>query len=558
MASSQNQQPGSDICVIGSGVLGLLALKNLREQGLDAIAFERHDYVGGTWHASTNTEQTSALAQTTANTSKHCCAITDFPMPDDYPVHPPQKDLEKYFESYAQQNDLVRHIEFSTSVDHVERDEEQGKWKVFTKKTDTGAEEVRTFSRVVVATGMLNAKHVPKVKGLEKFAGDTIHSRQFKDASKYQGKNIVVVGIGATGVDTTSFLVRAKANKVYLSHRGTVFLLPRRVKGKAFEHSMSRRIGMCVRAFGSFWPNGFGMLMTKALINMRNKEWPFLKELFGGRPVDGVLHRVPLFSEDLANNLANGSVKSVLGIQEVTGPKSLILTDGTVLDDIDAIVFCSGYGYDFSVVKGTGNPTDPAIAPDHHERIKATKFYHEEEKFARLYHGFLSEQFPESLAFLGHAIVMKPPFVLYDLFSMALASVWSGSYPIPSEKERRQDIDFHYDYIVNTLQRGPVPHLGARFRAVQTYEFLNQAAGTGVTDRLGCFTWEAWKLWWNDRKFYNLLMDGIDIPAAYRLFDTGRGRKPWAGAREHIIKMNQQSKELGEEWERENKNKKTN
>lgn len=305
-------------------------------------------------------------------------------------------------------------------------------------------------------------------------------------------------------------------------------------------------------------PNIFAGLMTKMMINIRDKEWPHLKEVFGTRPVDGVLHRVPLFSEHLADNLKDGTVKSVQGIKEVTGPKTITLTDGTVLEDVDAIIFCSGYGYDFSIVEGPGDPTDPAIAPDHHKRIEATKFYGEENKFARLFHGFISEQFPDSLAFLGHMIIMRPPFVLYDLTTMALASLWSGDYPMPSAEERRRDIDDHYDYVVKTLQRGPAPHPGFRWRAKPTYEFLNQAAGTGVTDRLGCFTWEAWKLWWNDRKFYNLLMDGTDVPAVYRLFETGRGRKPWPGARESIEKTNQEVKELGEQWERENKDKKTN
>lgn len=304
-------------------------------------------------------------------------------------------------------------------------------------------------------------------------------------------------------------------------------------------------------------PNIFAGLMTKMMINIRDKEWPHLKEVFGTRPVDGVLHRVPLFSEHLADNLKDGTVKSVQGIKEVTGPKTITLTDGTVLEDVDAIIFCSGYGYDFSIVQGPGDPTDPAIAPDHHKRIEATKFYGEESKFARLFHGFVSEQFPESLAFLGHMIIMRPPFVLYDLTTMALASLWSGDYPMPSAEERRKDIDDHYDYLVKTLQRGPAPHPGFRWRAKPTYEFLNQAAGTGVTDRLGCFTWEAWKLWWNDRKFYNLLMDGTDVPAVYRLFDTGRGRKPWPGARESIMKTNQEVKELGEQWKRENRDRKT-
>ncbi|KAF5711677.1 monooxygenase [Fusarium globosum] len=554
---AQNQELNSDICVVGAGPLGLLALKNLREQGLDAKAFERQEYVGGTWHASNNIEQTTALEYTTANTSKQCCSITDFPMPDDFPVHPPQKDLERYFESYAKQFGLYPHIRFSVSVDHIERDETRKAWRVFLKDVKTGVGEVRTFGRVVVATGMLNTRHLPHVKGLEKFSGDAIHARQFKDASKYQGKNVVVVGIGATGVDSTSFLVKAGTNKVYLSHRGTVFVLPRRVKGKAFEHTLSRRVSICVRTIGNIMPNIFAGLMTKMMINMRDKEWPHLKEVFGTRPVDGVLHRVPLFSEHLADNLKDGTVKSVQGIKEVTGPKTITLTDGTVLEDVDAIIFCSGYGYDFSIVKGPGDPTDPVIAPDHHKRIEATKFYGEESRFARLFHGFVSEQFPESLAFLGHMIIMRPPFVLYDLTTMALASLWSGDYPMPSAEERRRDIDDHYDYLIKTLQRGPAPHPGFRWRAKPTYEFLNQAAGTGVTDRLGCFTWEAWKLWWNDRKFYNLLMDGTDVPAVYRLFDTGRGRKPWPGARESIMKTNQEVKELGEQWKRENRDRET-
>lgn len=72
---------------------------------------------------------------------------------------------------------------------------------------------------------MLNAKNIPNVKDIDKFEGDVLHSRQFKDASKYKDKNVLVVGIGATGADTTSFLVKAGASKVYLSHRGQFYLV---------------------------------------------------------------------------------------------------------------------------------------------------------------------------------------------------------------------------------------------------------------------------------------------------------------------------------------------
>lgn len=110
-------------------------------------------------------------------------------------------------------------------MDHIERDEANGKWVVVTQDAKTGSKSSRSFDRVVVATGTLNTKKEPEIKGIEKFSGNAIHSRQFKDASKYAGKNVLVIGIGATGADSTSFLVKAGAAKVYVSHRSQYFLV---------------------------------------------------------------------------------------------------------------------------------------------------------------------------------------------------------------------------------------------------------------------------------------------------------------------------------------------
>ncbi|KAH7165957.1 flavin-binding monooxygenase-like-domain-containing protein [Dactylonectria macrodidyma] len=561
MATNVEEQLGSKVCVIGAGVIGLATTKNLLEQGLDVTTFERHEHIGGTWHVSDNGEQTTALEQTKLNTSKQTCSYSDFPFPEELPMHPLAIDVQKYLESYAEHFNLMPHIELSTEVDRVERDEEAKKWLVYTKNAETGFHSCRHFDRVAVATGILNTKHVPKVRGIELFAGDAIHSRQFKDASKYTGKNVLVVGIGATGADSTSFLVRAKAAKVYLSHRSQFLLLPRLVKGKAFDHTMSRRVGIIVRAMLGAFPRVCSQLMTKALMGLRSKEWPWLTEhpsFTVPRKMDGFPHRVPAFSDDLADNLRDGHIETVLGIEEVTGPRSVTLTDGRVLEDIDAIIFCSGYFYDFSLVRGTGNPTDPAIAPDHHKEIQKTRFYDPQDKFPRLYRGFLSEQYPESLAFLGHMIIMKPPILLYDLISMALASLWTGGHAIESAEERRRDIDIQYRFVVSTLDQGPMHHLGFRLISAKTYDWLNRVAGTGLTELLGNCSWAACKLWWRDRKFYNLLMDGTDVPAVYRLFDMGHGRKPWPGAKERIEHVNAEVKALGEAWEQEKKKKKTN
>lgn len=55
-----------------SGAIGLVALKNLLEEGFDATAFERNDYVGGLWHF---TEDTGKTSVTESEFSNNCICM---------------------------------------------------------------------------------------------------------------------------------------------------------------------------------------------------------------------------------------------------------------------------------------------------------------------------------------------------------------------------------------------------------------------------------------------------------------------------------------------------
>jgi dimethylaniline monooxygenase (N-oxide forming) len=55
--------------VIGLGAAGLVALKNLKEQGFNVTGFERNDYIGGIWKFAED-ERTSVLSTTVVNISK--------------------------------------------------------------------------------------------------------------------------------------------------------------------------------------------------------------------------------------------------------------------------------------------------------------------------------------------------------------------------------------------------------------------------------------------------------------------------------------------------------
>ena len=72
----------NSVAIVGAGALGLVATKNLIEEGFEVITFEKTAYVGGLWHANSDSSVTSALVGTVSNGSKQASAFSDFPMPD--------------------------------------------------------------------------------------------------------------------------------------------------------------------------------------------------------------------------------------------------------------------------------------------------------------------------------------------------------------------------------------------------------------------------------------------------------------------------------------------
>lgn len=83
-------------------------------------------------------------------------------------------------ESYADHFHLRPHLRLSTSVTKIKRDADTSKWILEIEGSDS-----LVFDRVVVATGMNSATHTPSIPGMDKFAGDTVHSRAFKKYHLY-------------------------------------------------------------------------------------------------------------------------------------------------------------------------------------------------------------------------------------------------------------------------------------------------------------------------------------------------------------------------------------
>src|SRR5919107_561647 len=119
-------------CVIGAGSSGIAALKKLRDAGIETVAFEKSDRVGGNWVFGNRNKMSSAYRSLHINTSRDRMEFADYPMPADYPDFPHHAQIAAYFDSYVDHFGFRDRIRFETGVEHVERGDDG----VFTLTTD--------------------------------------------------------------------------------------------------------------------------------------------------------------------------------------------------------------------------------------------------------------------------------------------------------------------------------------------------------------------------------------------------------------------------------------
>jgi dimethylaniline monooxygenase (N-oxide forming) len=260
--------------------------------------------------------------------------------------------------------------------------------------------------------------------------------------------------------------------------------------------------------------------------------------------------RIPVYADNLVPLLKTGQVESVQAVDEIIGAHSVRLADGTVLDNIDAVICATGATTDASaLLPPQCDPANPNLAPDGFALIPET--YRKQRPVLRLYQNWLSLQYPHSLAILGYAVRIQGSFPLGDVVSSAMAQLWSGGYPMPSQAEMERNVDAHYRHVAELLKHGDVMFPG-RIPGLEWEHWHDKVAGAGIYDRLGnWWSWESWKVWWTDPELYKLLMGGTSSPHLFRLFETGKGRKRWDGARAAIEKANSAEEETIENWKRQ-------
>lgn len=314
------------VAVIGAGPSGITALKNLLDQGIDAVAFDRNSNVGGNWIYSEDESHSSVFETTHIISSKTLSQYEDFTFDDfdpsisDYPSH---DELRRYFQAYAQHFDLYPHIKFRTMVLDCSLDE-QGQW-ILTLEHD-GDQYQEKFSHLVVCNGHHWNPRWPSYPG--EFTGEFLHSHSFKKAAPFANKRVLVIGGGNSACDVAVETSRVSEFTAISWRRGY------RIIPKFFFGKPSDIIGK-----GSSWlPTKIRTYFFDILLSVLVGD----NKLYGLRPVEtkfGETH--PTINDELLYKIRHGKVHPRLDIQRLEG-KKVIFEDGTE-ETYDSIIACTGY-----------------------------------------------------------------------------------------------------------------------------------------------------------------------------------------------------------------------
>ncbi|KAJ6650530.1 hypothetical protein lerEdw1_006634 [Lerista edwardsae] len=271
--------------------------------------------------------------------------FSDFPFPADFPNYLRHSKLLDYLRMYAENFHLLDYIHFQTTVCSIRKQPDftsTGQWLVVTEKHGEQASAV--FDAIMVCSGHYAELNLPldHFPGIENFKGRVLHSWKYRDQKPFEGKRVLVVGAGNTGGDIAVEISRTSA-QVFLSTRTGTWVLSRisdagwpldMILTTRFLRSVERILPACI--INRIQAKKFG-------------QW-FNHENYGLIPVESSW--LPLtVNDELPSYILCGDVVVKPNVKAFT-ETSVIFEDGTVEENVDVVIFATGYKASFPFLEG--------------------------------------------------------------------------------------------------------------------------------------------------------------------------------------------------------------
>ncbi len=393
--------PAPRVCVIGAGSSGIASCQVLHARGIPFACFEKGSEIGGNWRYMNDNGMSSAYDSLSINTSRRIMEYAAHPMPADLPDFPTHRQIAAYFDDYVDHFGFRDQIRFRTEVTRLARGADGG-WDV---TLDDGS--VANYGAVMVANGHHWDPRWPEPPFPGEFSGEAIHSHHYKTPVGYEGKRVLVLGIGNSACDIAVETSRV-SEQTFIAMRRGAWIIP-----KYFGSTPSDELA----------PDWLTQVIPLPIVRSL-----FMRKIkaSNGHPADFGLpepdHKLgqahPTISSDLLGRIGHGRVRVKPNIERLEGDR-VRFSDGSV-ERIEKIVYCTGYKISFPFF--ASELLDPS--PDN--RI---------DLYRRVVHPDL-----QGLYFIGLIQPLYATMPLAELQSEWVADILQGSVTLPGREHMLAEI----------------------------------------------------------------------------------------------------------------------
>jgi len=209
-----------DVIIVGAGISGIGSARYLQRECPDKryVILEGLETFGGTWH-------THRFPGVRSDTDLYTFGYSFKPWTE-APLATRERIIA-YLGAALDENDIARHIRYRHRV-------LAASWSSVTKQWTLDVENNATGERLRFQTGFLwmcqgyyrHAEgYTPNWTGMNEFSGRIVHPQTWPEDLDYTGKNVVVIGSGATAATLVPAMA-GKAGHITMVQRSPTFYYP--------------------------------------------------------------------------------------------------------------------------------------------------------------------------------------------------------------------------------------------------------------------------------------------------------------------------------------------
>jgi cation diffusion facilitator CzcD-associated flavoprotein CzcO len=209
-----------DVLIVGAGISGIGAAVHLGEQCPDRtfLVLDSLESFGGTW-------LTHRYPGIRSDSDLYTFGYRFKPW-----VGPPIATAEEilaYMGEVIEDHDLAPHIRYRHTISTASWSSADNLWTIEATRTDTGEKVRLTAGFLWMCQGYYRHSkgYTPEWEGMEDFRGRIVHPQTWPEDLDYKGKNVLVIGSGATAA-TVVPAIAADCAHVTLLQRSPTYFIP--------------------------------------------------------------------------------------------------------------------------------------------------------------------------------------------------------------------------------------------------------------------------------------------------------------------------------------------